>query len=265
MSELAAAGHHHREAVPVGGFDDFRVADGPAGLDDRGHAGRRGSLDAVRACLKVRLYHTDYREQMGESGLIHRVPAEGLIETLVYDLPGSVRTVPPDHVVRWGLPTEELFRIGLDNVKAERPPPALQTFEVGKSADIRALVGDSFFTASHVLFLEDHLRPPLPFGAPGIPLGHEPVGVDVVAQEHDEAASGRRAGLAGQLQQVGIGLMVRGTRIAQQEDRGDDLVRGNWLDRGWRSTMGTGGKGNEHQKGSFEGPGRCHVVFLLTE
>ena len=34
---------------------------------------------------------------MGSAGLIHRVPAEGLIETLVYDLPGTVRTVPPDH------------------------------------------------------------------------------------------------------------------------------------------------------------------------
>jgi hypothetical protein len=123
------------------------------------------SLEAVRACIKVRLYHTDYRDQMGGSGLIHRVPAEGLIETLVYDLPGSVRTVPPDHVTRWGVPEDELFRIGLANVKAEQPPPVLQTFEVGKGAAIRALVGDSFFTASHALFLEDHLDPPSPFGA----------------------------------------------------------------------------------------------------
>ena len=126
---------------------------------------KAGSLDAIRPHLKVRLYHTDYRDQMGETGLVHREPAEGLIETLVYDLPGSVRTVPPDHLGRWGVSKDELFRIGLANVKAERPAPALQTFEVGKGAGLRALVGDSFFTASHVLFLEDYLQPPSPFGA----------------------------------------------------------------------------------------------------
>jgi hypothetical protein len=121
-------------------------------------------LEAVRGSLKVRLYHTDYLDQMGDGGLVHRVPAEGLIETLVYDLPGSVRTVPPDHVRKWGLPTDELFRIGLDNVRAE-PAPARQTFDVGKGALIQALVGDSFFTASHVLFLDQHLGPPSAFGA----------------------------------------------------------------------------------------------------
>lgn len=126
---------------------------------------KAGTLDAVRSHLKVRLYHTDYRDQMGGGGLIHREPAEGLIETLVYDLPGSVRTVPPDHAARWGVPEEELFRIGLGNVKAEQPPPVVQTFDVGKGAAIRALVGDSFFTASHALFLEDHLDGPTPFGA----------------------------------------------------------------------------------------------------
>jgi hypothetical protein len=120
-------------------------------------------LDGVRSSLKVRLYHTDYLDQMG-GGLVHRLPAEGLIETLVYDLPGSVRTVPPDHVRNWGVSTDELFRIGLDNVKAE-PPPLRQTFDVGKGAVIQALVGDSFFTASHVLFLEKHLEAASTYGA----------------------------------------------------------------------------------------------------
>jgi hypothetical protein len=126
---------------------------------------RAGALDNVRPWLKVRLYHTDYLSQMGSSGLVHRQPADGLIETLVYDLPGSVRTVPPDHVRAWGVPEEELFRLGLANVRAERPGPLLQTFDVGKGAVLRALVGDSFFTASHVLFLEDHLGELPEYGA----------------------------------------------------------------------------------------------------
>ncbi len=126
---------------------------------------KAGELENVRSALKVRLYHTDYLSQMGTEGLIHRTPAEGLVETLVYDLPGSVRTVPPDHVRNWRVPEAELFRLGLENVKAERPAPALQTFDVGKGATIRALVGDSFFTASHALFLEEHLRESPGYGA----------------------------------------------------------------------------------------------------
>ncbi|HLY75767.1 MAG TPA: hypothetical protein VKU80_16740, partial [Planctomycetota bacterium] len=126
---------------------------------------RAGDLDNVRPWLKVRLYHIDYLSQMGDSGLIHRQPADGLIETLVYDLPGSVRTVPPDHARGWGLSEEELFRLGLANVRAERPEPVRQTFDVGKGAVIQALVGDSFFTASHVLFLEEHLGGSPEFGA----------------------------------------------------------------------------------------------------
>jgi len=126
---------------------------------------KAGTLDNVREWLKVRLYHTDYLSQMGGSGLVHRQPAEGLIETLVYDLPGSVRTVPPDHVRSWGLPEDDLFRLGLANVRSERPGPLVQSFDVGKGAVIRALVGDSFFTASHILFLEEHLGGTPEFGA----------------------------------------------------------------------------------------------------
>src|SRR6185295_2959555 len=75
-------------------FDNaFRSSRDSAELDEKS-----GSLENVRSYLKVRLYHTDYLAQMGGTGIIHRVPAEGLIETLVYDLPGSVRTVPPEHV-----------------------------------------------------------------------------------------------------------------------------------------------------------------------
>lgn len=134
-------------------------------LDSEELDARSGTLDGVRSSLKVRLYHTDYLAQMGETGLIHRVPAEGLIETLVYDLPGSVRTVPPDHVRNWGVAEDELFRIGLENIRAEQPQPVRQQFDVGKGAVLQALVGDSFFTASHALFLDDHLRPAPAFGA----------------------------------------------------------------------------------------------------
>ena len=47
MPEMPAAGEHHRHAVFVGGGDDFRVANRPAGLDDRGRAGGGDRVEAV--------------------------------------------------------------------------------------------------------------------------------------------------------------------------------------------------------------------------
>ncbi len=135
-----------------------------AGADAGDLEALAGSLETAGPALKVRLYHPDYLAQIGADRLIHRIPAEGLVETLVYDLPGSVRTVPPEHARRWGRPDGELFRRGLANVRAEASP-ARQTFDLDRGTRFHALVGDSFFVASHALFLEEYLGPPTEFGA----------------------------------------------------------------------------------------------------
>ena len=65
----------------------------------------------------------------------------------MYDLPGSIRTVPPDHVKKWDVAGTDLFEIGLNNVRAEGRPQ-VQTFDLEKGAQFFALVGESFFTSS---------------------------------------------------------------------------------------------------------------------
>jgi hypothetical protein len=47
VSELTVAGHHHRDAVDVGGRDHLGVPNRAAGLDDRGDARGGGLLDAI--------------------------------------------------------------------------------------------------------------------------------------------------------------------------------------------------------------------------
>ena len=59
MPEVAAAGEDHREMVPIGDLDGHLVADRAAGLDDRGHAGLGGDLDAVRNGKYASLAITD--------------------------------------------------------------------------------------------------------------------------------------------------------------------------------------------------------------
>jgi hypothetical protein len=141
-------------------FDNAFASDAEADAFDV----RARSFDDVRPSLRVRLYHPDYLSQVGSDHLVHRVPAEGLVETLVFDLPGTVRTVPLEHVERWDRPRDELFRIGLENVKAE-PAPKVESLDLGQGAACRVITGDSYFVASHALFLGDYLDGPAPFGA----------------------------------------------------------------------------------------------------
>ncbi|MFN3486976.1 MAG: hypothetical protein ACK44W_16040, partial [Planctomycetota bacterium] len=137
----------------------FRFVEESRRIDERA---RR--FEDVRPLLKVRIYHADYLLHMGPERLVHRVPAPGLVETLVYDLPFSVSTVPREHVHAWGLPEGELFALGLANVRAEGLLEP-RRFEVDGGGAFYALAGDSFFTATHALFLGDYLEPVPEHGA----------------------------------------------------------------------------------------------------
>ncbi len=47
MPEVARAGEHHGQALPVGGVDDLLIAHRAAGLDHRGGAGGGGGQQTV--------------------------------------------------------------------------------------------------------------------------------------------------------------------------------------------------------------------------
>ncbi len=141
-------------------FDSiFRSAEETREMDRKAE-----TLEGVRSQLKVRLYPPDSLDEIGADRLVHRRPAEGLVETLVYDMPGSVRSVPREHVEKWGCPVADLFEAGVENLKAEGRPES-KSIELPEGGSVRALIGDSFFVASHALFLEDYLEPVPEHGA----------------------------------------------------------------------------------------------------
>ena len=114
----------------------------------------------------------DYLKQIGHKGLVYRQPADGLVAALVYDLPSSVRNVQPDHAIGWGLGESELFQVGLENVGAE-PPPEVEDKKLPEGGEFRIIVGDSFFTASRILFLDRYIPNPTRFGvAVAVPHRH---------------------------------------------------------------------------------------------
>jgi hypothetical protein len=112
-------------------------------------------FDQARTRLKVRLYPADVGSEIF---LTVREPMDGVKAVLVYDMPETIHSVRQGHVDGWGRPLEELFAIALDNVKASEPVEP-KTFPIDQNAALTLLGGESYFTASHALFLGDYLDP----------------------------------------------------------------------------------------------------------
>jgi hypothetical protein len=115
----------------------------------------------ARGLLKVRLYPSSMD---AVHLLVGHQPMEAVVAALTYDLPETVASVPHSHVTGWGVPLPELFDIGLANVQEQDPiSPAVVDLDAGVSLSI--LNGESYFTATHSLFLGDYLDPTVMHGA----------------------------------------------------------------------------------------------------
>ena len=125
------------------------------------------SLAAVKSMLKVRIYPEDYAAGLpADSGelLVKRRLAPGAIAALAIDYPDTVVGVTPKAALDWAVSVDELFELGLENVRIQdRPSVQRQPLEGGASVSL--LIGDSFFTATWVLMLDEFLVPSSPHGA----------------------------------------------------------------------------------------------------
>jgi hypothetical protein len=117
----------------------------------------------MRPLLRVRLYGEESLEKAPGAKLVRRPLAPGIAAVLVFDLPSSVATVSSDKAGAWGMSVDELFRVGIENVRAEGPLESM--IQDVEGIPITLLGGESFFTTTHACFLEDYLRPPSPHGA----------------------------------------------------------------------------------------------------
>lgn len=122
---------------------------------------RAKDFGAVRDSLRIRLYgHVD--PQFLER-TVTRTLAGRLVATLVFDLPGSTMSVSSDYIERWGISPIDLFEIAKDNLAAcdEGLRPSRMQLDEGGHIDV---LGEDFFTASHLLSLEHLLDEPAPHG-----------------------------------------------------------------------------------------------------
>lgn len=111
-------------------------------------------FDRVARLLAVRLWPLTY-PGVQEDTMVIRRDLEGVASVLVLDFPMSVRSVSPEEVKQWGRPTEELFEIGLQNVRDNYTCDE-RTLDFGSQLQVHVLSGEHFFVATHVLMLDHH-------------------------------------------------------------------------------------------------------------
>lgn len=129
------------------------------------------SFDDVKEKIKVRLYPEGYLHHQNAGTLVMKAIAPGIAAMLVCDLGFANVSVPVKNVADWGMSVEELFTLGVKNVRAEgklmesKAPP-------GMGLDVDLLGSPSNYAATHALFFEDYLGD-APYGAiVGVPQRH---------------------------------------------------------------------------------------------
>ena len=133
---------------------------------------RVAAFDRVAELLSVRLWPESYLHELGGDKIIHRIDLPGTITALVFDLPSSIRNVTPQEAEGWGKTREELFEVGLANLR-ENCIPDVNDQDLGEAVTITLYSDESFFVASHALLLGDHGESLGAFGAlVGIPHRH---------------------------------------------------------------------------------------------
>ncbi|MCE4942655.1 hypothetical protein LVX13_05850 [Streptomyces albulus] len=123
----------------------LRTMDGPQPLEILSH-------DEIRACLYPRIVA---QETLPASDSFHycHEPAPGLCEVLALDLPEAVQMLSADSLADLGDVAELRIR-AMNNLRA-LPVEGHETVRRGDGSAFEVLLGDSFFTASRVLVLDD--------------------------------------------------------------------------------------------------------------
>jgi hypothetical protein len=111
-------------------------------------------FDKVKEYLGVRLYHTDYLSQVDKNDLVGKDFAGDIYAALVFDLPDSVQSVDTDKFVKWNKSLDELFEIGIQNIK-EKHPSEISQEDFGEFTAF-VVQAEHFFVPNIVFDLENN-------------------------------------------------------------------------------------------------------------
>ena len=113
-----------------------------------------GDFEKVKQYLAVRLYDKEYIECIGEDIFVRRHFAGELYAALVWDFPAAIQNVLKDDIEKWGKTEDELFVIGMENVRNNYE---MKTEEVDIDEDFIYGINYEHFFVPNILFdLDKH-------------------------------------------------------------------------------------------------------------
>jgi len=115
------------------------------------------NFDSVKSYLGVRIYPREYLDQIGDSNLVTRLDFSGSVSVLVLDLPTTVSSIKPEQIAKWNLQTDELFRIGIDNVTTKYQPE-ISLEKITDKVSIWLISSENIFTTTHIFHLQNRTQ-----------------------------------------------------------------------------------------------------------
>jgi hypothetical protein len=110
------------------------------------------NFEQVKDYIGVRLYDKEYTDLLTEENRIGKHISGDVSALVVFDFPDSVVNVKPEQTTAWNKTKEELFEIGLENIRAKYP------FEITKEPfgefRIWFVQGNHFFVPNIIFDLE---------------------------------------------------------------------------------------------------------------
>lgn len=110
--------------------------------------------DQIKQYIGVRLYPIDYFSQVGKENILGKDFSEDVFATLIFDLPDSVQSIKPEETISWDRTFDELFEVGLNNVKTKYSYDISQ--QQFNGFNIWFVQGDHFFSPNILLELENY-------------------------------------------------------------------------------------------------------------
>jgi hypothetical protein len=111
-------------------------------------------FDNVKKYIGVRLYPNDYAANIGKELTIGKDFAGDIYAMLVFDLPDSITNVQPEQADKWGKSLDELFEVGLQNIKTNYSSDISQ--QKFNEFTIWFIQGNHFFTPNIVFELSNY-------------------------------------------------------------------------------------------------------------
>lgn len=117
------------------------------------------TIEEAGPLLRVRLLAEDFQFSGGQ--IVNRAVTDGLISVVVVDQPNGMSFVTHQQANDWGIEHGRLFAMSEQNTRNE--PRTIRV--VQGEAPLRFLTSEHWYASSHLLWLDEVLDQPAPFGA----------------------------------------------------------------------------------------------------